>query len=81
MNSLREEIFNLLASDDAYNSYENIDIDYCIKHILKMIEKRIDSTIEDIKHDIEFQSKHEIYNKPDLSIALHHLYEFKEMLK
>ena len=53
MTSLREEIFNLLASDDAYNSYENIDIDYCIKHILKMIEKRIDEMMPELYEPFE----------------------------
>lgn len=77
MNSLREEIEEQLIyfPINQTGDYESIS-----NNIIKLIEKRIDSTIEDIKHDIEFQSKHEIYNKPDLSIALHHLYEFKEML-
>lgn len=41
--SLKEEISNLLDSDDAYNSYETIDLDYCVNNILKLIEKRIDT--------------------------------------
>lgn len=39
--SLREEMSEFLDSDDAYNSYENIDIEYCVNGILKLIEKEI----------------------------------------
>ena len=42
MTSLREEIRNILNSDDAYNWYDNIDLDYCSDKILEAIEKRLD---------------------------------------
>ena len=52
--SLREEIYKILDSDDAYNKYENIDIDYCIDKILKLFEKRIDDIIQIKERGIDF---------------------------
>lgn len=43
MNSgIRDEIRNVLSSEDAYLDDEALDREYCIEEILKLFEKRID---------------------------------------
>jgi len=80
VNSLREEIRNILDSDDAYNYYENIDLDYCCDKILQIFEKQIDEKlqhVEDVLNDPRMTMQG-CYNMKGKKEAFE---EIKEMLK
>lgn len=79
--SFREEIikiieFHLQGNETGIDGQEEAADD-----ILKLVEKRIDMTIVDIKRDMEFVSKQNLKDDKSNSVQLHHIYKLKELLK
>lgn len=58
MKTLREEMTKFLDSDDVYNKYEKLDIDYCVEGILKLFKKRIYEMIDNIVDTEEMDIPH-----------------------
>jgi hypothetical protein len=80
MSTLREEINKELVKSAMKIIYDKRLDPFLLDKIMSKIEKRIDSTIQDIKRDIEVVSKSDLKYQPNLDILLHHIYNLKEML-
>jgi hypothetical protein len=58
---LKEEITALLDNDDSYNKYGNLDLDYCVNGILKLIKKSITESMSKYSKSMAKPSSPEEY--------------------